>query len=394
MENNYKNFITTLYNFLSDLNRYDPTEGISKVLKIYKNLDMSKIIFGIYHLLNDNSVKISTKDESLFQNSFIILPNIDLSLSWPKLTQSRKDRVFTYLNMLLIVSDLLVNNKYATVNHNETNNADSEPKKETSETQEKQLEFDPYVGVGTDNPENYSVEQMYSNIPTLEEDRPQGSGLETIVNMIGLDKMIDLEALSNQLKNMKKEDIDLATNNLKELLGNNVDEATHNLISDMLTNITEEMKAEDLSKGTSFNNMVNVARRVASKVEPTMRKNNVDMSKLLNATQIFSQKVQEEHGNTIPGDNGMNPFSMLGQLANNINQSVTNGKKVDQTQCIEQCNNMLKNMGISNIDLNNLNSLNINDIARQLQTNRGGRNNGSGRGRNNNNIRGGKRNRK
>ena len=244
MEEHYKNFITTLYKFIYDLNRYVPNDGTKEALQIYDKLDTAKIIFRLYHLLNNNLEKIKNKDDTVFNTSFILLPNIDLSIFWSKLIKGQKDKLWIYLNILHVETDILVNSKQE----------QSEPlAKELvtkEESQVKKDDFDPFVGVGKDG-EEFGVDQMYAAVPTLDEDKPDGVGIETIMNLTGIDKMINMNELTSQLKNMNTDDIDNATNSIKSLLGPNVDPNTTNLISDMLKSVSEELKNNDLGKGAN-----------------------------------------------------------------------------------------------------------------------------------------------
>lgn len=356
MEEDYKKFIMTFYQFIYDLNRYSPSKEAEKVLEIYSDLDMAKVIFRTYHLLKDNSDIITNKNDTLFGQPFIVLPSIDISTYWPNLIRGQKDKLWTYLNILLIQSDILMNHK------NPMKNEPDIPTKltENSDAQAK-LEFNPYVGIspnGQTENKDYGVNEMFANIPTFEDDKPTGAGIESLIGMMGVNKMINLEELSDQLKNMKKEDIENATNNIKGFLGSNVDEKTTNLITDMLSNISDELKNSEMGSGDPFKKILSVAESVAGKMRPTIDKDNIDVSQLINSTQVFANQCKDKDGNPMFKGN-MNPFAMLGQFANNINN---NG--LTDNQCLEQCNDMLKNLGLNNIDLNNAN---LGEITKQMQ---------------------------
>jgi hypothetical protein len=349
MEQHYKNFISTFYQFISDLNRYSQNPGTQKALDIYNNLDMAKVIFRTYHLMNDSLQKIQSKDDTLFKNPFVLLPDVDISVYWPTLIKGQREKIWTYLNILYLETEFLMNKK--------------EPVQQTPTSSEQQVaetkavDFNPFVGInGDNNVESVSVDSMLSSIPTTDESSSSGPGIESIAKAIGLNKMINIDDLTNQLKNMKKEDIDVATNNIKELLGNNVDEKTSGLITDMLTNISTEMKKNELSQGDPFKNLLNVAEIVASKMKPKIEENNIDVAQLINSTQLFASQCKDNTGKPIFNDK-MNPFTLLNQL--------TSGGQgtLNEEQCAQQCNNMLKNMGLNNIDVNNLN---LNKMMSQL----------------------------
>lgn len=366
MEQHYKNFLTLFYKFLYDLNRYTPNDNLKKVLDIYNNLDIAKIIFRTYHLLKDNFEQIKKRDEALFTKEFFILPEIDVSQSWLKLIKGQKEKLWTYLNILMIESEILVNFKEESKNlstetqiqtqiqtqtqtQTQTNSESIDPPSLSKEKNE-QPEFNPYLGIGNaiQVGDTYGVNEMFSSIPTFEDDKPDGPGIDTIANIIGINKMINLEELTNQLKNMKKEDIENATNNIKGLLGSNINEKTAGIITDMLSDISEELKKSEMSKGDPLKNIFNVAETVASRMKPKMNQEN--LSQLINSTQIFADQCKDKNGNSMFGDK-MNPFALLGQFANNLNQ-----ENVSEEQCNKQCNDLLKNLGLNNVDFNQLTS--------------------------------------
>ena len=384
MEQHYKNFITIFYKFLYDLNRYAPNEGSQKVMDIYNDLDMAKVIFRTHHLLKDNLQMIKDRNDLLFKNEFTIFPGINISIFWPKLIKGQKDKLWTYFNILMIETEILINfnndnklqhnndnklqhnnesmpvnnltNENLKENSNINNNINDSEKNNINDNEKKELVFDPYVGIGSEI-QTYGVNEMFSSIPTFDDDKPSGPGLDTLANIIGINKMIDLDELANQLKNMKKEDIENATNSIKGLLGDKIDEKTSNIITDMLSNISDELKKSEMGKGDPLKNILNVAETVAERMKPSINQDN--LSQLINSTQVFANQCKDKDGNSMFGDK-MNPFALLGQFANNIDH-----ENMSEDQCISQCNGLLKNLGLNNIDLNNMN---LNDISKQFQS--------------------------
>jgi hypothetical protein len=327
--------------------------GIKNILDIYDKLDIAKVIFRVYHLLKDHEVYINNKDETLFQKDFVILPEINLSSSWDKLVKGQKEKLWTYMKILLIESEILVNCKK---DDPETVSNQTDTQAITTTTQQSS-DFNPYMGIAPSASDGkYGVDEMFSVVPTFEDDKPDGGGIDTIASMVGLDKMINLDDLTNQLKNMKKEDIENATNNIKGLLGSTIDDKTTSLITDMLSNISEELQKGDLSNGNPIKNILNVAESVACKMKPKINPN--DLSQLLNSTQTFANQCKDKKGNPIFSDKKMNPFSLLGQFANNMGQG-----NMSEEQCAQQCNDLLKKMGMKNINLDNFN---LNDLSKQM----------------------------
>jgi len=377
MEQHYKNFVTTLYTFMEALNRYYPNENIQKFISVYDKLDISKVIFKIAIVTKEHQVFITEKNSQMFNQSCFILPEIDLSAHWQKLSTGQKNKVWTYLQILSIESEFLINYDKSKTTTSTSIPLNPPPMPEETSVQssttattvtkspeepavKKPLEFNPYVGIGS-NDQSYGVEDMYSANPSLAEDKPSAPGIGSVISMLGVDKMINMEDLSNQLKNMKKEDIDTATNTIRSFLGPNVDENTTTLISDMLTGITTELKLKDLSNGDPLSNIMKIAETVATKMQPQMIEKGIDMSALLNSTQNLANQCKDDKGNPIFGGEN-NPFSMLSQLTNTLNGSMS--ENMTEDQYIKNCNDMLKNMGMEGVDMANMD---LSKLTGQLQ---------------------------
>jgi hypothetical protein len=363
IQKHYENFLTTLYRFIHDLDRYHQTDGTKQTLEIYNKLDMAKVIFRIYTMLHKNNALLSNKDEILFQNEFKILPNVNVSEIWSTLVTGRKQKVWTYLSILQIESDIIVNSssKHKTqkvqpeivpVIQTDENQEEEKEEKEEEETADKKdpepFVFNPYVGIGNaigPDENDYGVEEMYASLANMpDEDTSVGPGLESLANIIGLDKMIDFDGLSEQLRNMKSEDIDNATNNIKEMLGSGVDENTANMIGSMLTDISDEMKTKDLGKGSGFKNIMSIAETVAGKMKPKIQNGELDINKLVNSTKAFANNCVDENGNPLfDADSG--PMAMLTQLMGQMTGQGNEDGNVDPSQMM----NMLQGMDMGNI---------------------------------------------
>lgn len=368
MEQHYKNFITTFFRFITDYDRYVPNEGCKKALAIYNNLDMAKVIFKVHTLLKTNNNKLSAKDETLFNDDFVLLPGVNLSENWMKLTKGQKDKLWTYLNILYLETDILMNQPNNTTTSTTPQNESSGSKKENDV--EKQMvvstskqEFNPYLGIGGDTSSSteYGVNDMFANLP--EDDGPSAPGLSTIASMIGLDKMVNMDDLQNQLQNMKPEDIESATENIKGMLGDNIDEKTSQALTDMLNSIANELSNNKMNNGGNpLDNIINIAKKVSGKMQSDVENNNIDISKLFQSTQALASQCKDKDGKPM-FDEKNNPFNLIEQMTKNMKAS--NGN-INEEACMKQCNDMLKNMGMDNIDLNNPD---INQIMAQMQRN-------------------------
>jgi hypothetical protein len=370
MEEFYKRFITTLKEFLSTLNRYKKTNGVEKFLNIYDNLDHRKLMFRYYNITRDLSLKIKSRDETIFNNPINLFPGIDLSQLWTHFTKGQKEKIWTYLHMLFVISELILVDKSDKNKSKEISPQTTQTTQTTQETtlstiknEENKLDFDPYVGVGG-NDTNYSIDEMFSGpdtLPGTESTIPGISSMAGMMNMGSMGSMLNIGELRDQFKNMTKDDINDATNNIKNLLGPNVDDNTSNLISDMLTNITEELKSDDMANGDPFKNIIKIAETVADKMKPQMESGNVDLNKLWDSTQKLGQNSDAFGG-------GVNPFSMMTKMMNMMpqqsqqptqNNDNTQNSQPDPQQMMQGYSDMLQNMGVdsSNMDMNNINKM-------------------------------------
>lgn len=277
-------FKQTLHSFIKDLDRYNPTIGTKCMLERFDQLNMALVRNRLSPVLKSNEKSLKNKDNSLFNNSFIILPNIDLKDIWIGLSSGQKKKVWTYLNLLLALVDLFIDS----VDNSVDNSVDEEKGKEED------IEFNPFVGVGKDG------ELGVNDIIGEDDDGPPEVGIGSMTKMLGLDKILDVENLQSELKNMNEEEIDKATQSIKSMIGPQMGGNAGNLIDNMLKNVTDELKNNDLSKGDPMKNIMKIAESVAAKMKPEIDDGDVDVD------EMFKQKEGDEP----------NAFNMIGQMMN------------------------------------------------------------------------------
>lgn len=290
------NFVSTLHKFITDLNRYYPNESCEKFLNIYDSLDMNKILLKLLHVMRKNVVKLESKDNSLFEHELVIIPGINTSLLWNKLTSGQQNKCWTYLQILYFNADLI---------EKITNN--------------KQDDFNPYEGICPDKKlEDYSVNDLVETI-NMEDEEIGTPGLESLAKMFNLDKMFDLDKLKEQLSNMTDEEMNNASEGIKKLLGNNLDERSTELVTNMISEIKTELKNEKIDKNANPFEIINkIANNVATNVRPKI--NDADMQKLFNATQ----------NNT----SGFNPMDMMKKFG--INDKASMEKLMENPQALQK----------------------------------------------------------
>jgi hypothetical protein len=339
MEQNYNNFVITFYKFLFDINRYVPTSELNKILEVYKDFDMKKVIVLVHKLLKNNEEYINTTNVNLFNNDLFMLPSFNLSQLWFKMNPNQQKKVWMYMSMLLLQTEIFFTGE-------DTN---TQP---VAEVKAVVPEFNPYVGIGGGG-QDYGVNEMLSSIPTIDEDQPMGMGIGTIIKMTGLDKMIDINKFTDELKNMSSEDIDKSVAQMRLVLGpeNN---ATGDLISSMLVSISDELKKDDGAE----KNLEKILSAVTANISSSVAENNITVPQLINSAKAFASQCKTADGSPMFG--GANPFALL-------EKCIGSNGQMNEQECAAECNNMLQNMGMGNVDLANMNPMNMAQMFSKMQ---------------------------
>jgi len=403
MEKYYHEFVGSLKKFVENLNRYVPNEGCADFIKYFDQLQMGKVMLRYLNKMRKYEVQLKNKDETMFANNFEILPNIDLHIYWPKLKSGQKNKLWTILQILYIQSEILLNNSEIKDSSSEKNkvlnemidnigddvenNGFSSSDKKNIQLNESSncittrsidnkymLTINPYIGILSESqqiPESgYSMNEMFSGPEILPGDSPNSSGI--LGNLNGL---LDVEKLSEELKNMTPEQIDEATNNIKSLLGD-TDQKTTDVIHTMLTGIQNELKSESIDTSDPWGCIGKISEKVAKNLQSKLDDDGVVMANLISSTQKLGN-CKDANGNPIFGGT-MNPFTMLQGLIGKMSGGVENQKfsgSVPQMpqmpQINKNCNKnsvnspnptpqqMLKEMGLEDFDLNNINPGNM-----------------------------------
>ncbi len=337
MERNYEQFVTMLYKAISDLNRYHPNDGCTSFLNAFSNLDMGKVLFRYYHIMNAYKTAIDNKDESLFTTPLIIFPGIDLSEHWSTLTSGQKKKMWIHLQLLLLLSEMII-----TSGPDEANEADKTLANVPDATKKESIgpEFNPYIGVGGDVGE-YSVNEMFSGHESLPEtaDMPN---LGSLAGAVGLNKMFNINDLKEELKNMDPSQIDEAATTLTGLMGNNVDDSSKQVIANMISKIADKLQNDEMNSDNPMEALQQIAEGVAVAMQPEME--SVDMTNLINSTQ----QLMGAEGSPF---NGFNPFQFVDQM-------MQNGPPTGQSE-EDVMSNMMQQMGMdpNAVDFNALNAM-------------------------------------
>ncbi len=338
---------------------------LNSILKGEMTMDgVSGVIKKIFTAVSSHYEQLTKKDPKLFQMkttketgkqvTVTIVPGLDMIYSWYCLKEEDKLNLWFYLENMFVSGTKMIH----LVNETSINNFDTKLLKELNykrlrkDFEEKfpeqtvintiNLDIDPFAGVGTNSNQDFGVEDMIASTSDLQKGA-QAPGISSMAKMLGVDKMFNMEELSKQLKNINKSEIDEATKNIKKLLGENIDEGTSDMISTILSDITEHLKTEDLSKGDPIQNIISIAERVAQKTIPTIDTNKVDMKNLLKSTQKLASSYTDKDGKPLmSGAN--NPLSMLTSMLQQNMDGEKGGLPVSEKEQMKMAQDMMKNL--------------------------------------------------
>lgn len=314
MEEYNTRFKETLHKFVKEVHKVAKSKNTEKILSVFHKLKMDKTQEKILTNIGPYSDQIKNRDEKMFDNKIILIPGINLNTVWKKMSDSQKTKCWLYLKILYILSEICTTNvstmgdkilqtdtnvaSETTTDNTETESSNKNVEETDTENNDSSLKFNPYEGIGNNN-EKYNVQDMFSGVEKL--GNVEKPSLDSLVKTFGVDKFAELEKLQDQLKNMNDGDIESATQNIQSLMGDNVDK---NTLNTLLTNVANELKNTDMSKGNIFENLSNIAENVTKNMRTKIDNNEIDIKSLYKSTNDLASKCTG-------GNPNMNPMSLI-----------------------------------------------------------------------------------
>lgn len=329
MDQYYSQFIINLKKFLETLSTLSPNENVTNFLNMFDDLDMTRVIPRFLKVVRKVETGLSVRDNTIFNQSLNILPGIDMKICWTNIPENEQHNIWTMLQKLYIAGEQMTkeskghqSDKKSKLIQDMINNMD-----EYTDVSYQTMNFNPYSGVNNEKEtHSLSLDEICDQsikIPDLEKSENGMSGIP------GLGSLVNLDQLKEQLSNMNQEDLDKATDTIKELLGSNIDEKTSNTISDMLSNITNELKNTNLDDGDPIKNIFKIANSVAHKMKGKIDTDGLDVQNLMNSTKTLAGKCMGDQNQQLFGDNSALLNMLMGQM---------------NPQSMQQCQQMMQQM--------------------------------------------------
>ena len=279
-------------------------------------VDHVKIIKKVFYVLKDNTELIKTKDSKLFtvknnENKITtIIPGLNINLIYQYLSEEQTSEVWTHIYTMFVSSVTMV---YA-------NTSQSRHKKHVLETVDfckKELAkssnpmINVFMGLGSSGA-NLDLESLMNKdiiIPGTE----ANTGL---LGSLGVDKLMNLDNLSDEIKNFTENDVNETIDTLGGLLGNDSD--IKDVCSTMVKTVISDLKTNGLE------NIFDVAKRVSSQlsglIDPNkMAKTANKMTDLMSSNSDKLKDLKDDNGNPI-GEQLFNQFKATVDMANKMNK--------------------------------------------------------------------------
>uniref|UniRef100_A0A6C0E3U3 Uncharacterized protein n=1 Tax=viral metagenome TaxID=1070528 RepID=A0A6C0E3U3_9ZZZZ len=313
--NTSSKLVTSMKNADDD---YDYTKMIKKSFGILKDNKFSKLLkeksYELFNLRNDDKQIIT------------LIDGIDLRVGYKLMTEEELTNFwqYVYLYCSSVLNIIKINNvekftKYTKVI--DTLAYIEEDIKKTGIMVANKL-FNPFLGLLKDNGE-YSLESLINQTTNQSganiKDGVGGESqtLDFMMNMIGINKIVDEDKLKEGLKDLGEEQISEATNLLTQILGVDDDQEINGVCSDLLGGLVSGLKTDGLNKKT--------AETVFEKAKGIDKKHMEKMGKgIMNFLSDGEEKLKsmkDKKGNKIINDdvleNMQQPLAMLKTMMGN-----------------------------------------------------------------------------
>lgn len=318
-----------------------------------EGFEEGKIIKKVYKTLTNNlNLFFPNPQKELFSltdsNGAIvtIIPSIDINLVFSNMTDDELNVLWGYMYLMYISAVGMITD--ANGHRKEGKLWEIVPK-----IREKIIKmglmkngkiFNPFIGLSADS-HNYSTSTLYENVEEL---KPTELSIDTVLQMSGVDKMVDLNHLNDQLKNVKEEDISEATKNITKLLGAENDADINDVCKTLVEGIVSDLKSNPEG---GIKNMFETAKSVTEKIgnkidQNKMAKTAGQLSHFLQNGEENLKNMKDNNGNPI-GDNLMNTLQGPLQFIKNYQS--------DAPPSLEQLQQLMSQMNQMNLKINSKN---------------------------------------
>jgi hypothetical protein len=377
-----REFNEHLCKFLNDLYSFTKNSNVKKLIDIFDKIHTRKTANKIISTLGKYGDQIDNKDDTIFKNKLVILPGVDLSKLWPIMDKDQKNKIWLYLQFLCISANMMVqesesDNRNSSVMSDmsdvasqrsmslQNNDLSSMPVSSNLSESPGLNQFNPYEGVGSDTGD-FSTEDLFSGPDQLKGE--ESSGLPNLASMGGLgalknmdiSKFIDIKSLTTLIKeNVNDKNIALAIGHLKEQIGEDIDEDKIKVIEQIFGTVGEELKGINTSGVIRISDIISPMENLVSRLGPMLKNNSIDLKYIWGIVNKVNSANGENADNKqfkLLSSFMSQQFAMMESTSGSADGTQPNDEvALNPEAYMSQCNDMLKDLGFGNLDLEKLN---------------------------------------
>jgi len=301
-----KSFTTLTSTSKDILNKYKSDENNKD-----SDVDQIRVIKKAFKVLSKNYELVKNHNPDLFviRNDSgkitTIIPGINISLIVPFLNDDDSKTLWDSIDSMFVTSVKMVYMMTDKTRH------DKNVVQLVSELEQKSLKKlnNFFMGLNLTNPDGQiNMDQLMASDITI----PGTEANSGFLGSLGVDKLLDVDNLTNEIKKFNDDDINETINTLTGMLGNDSD--IKDVCSTMVKSVLEDIKSNGIE------NMFSIAERVSgqltSKIDPQkMAKTANGMNELLKNNSDKFKDLTDQSGNPV-GANFLKQFQSTLNMAN------------------------------------------------------------------------------
>lgn len=267
------------------------------------DIDQVKVIKKVFKVLTQYKDLVKNRDNALFSvrtpegKIMTLIPGLNINLNIPYLTEAQSNNLWENIQTMFVTSVKMV---YLNTDESRHSKEVLEISKELEKTALKNLQNNFFMGLDSQSDGVVSMDQLMSSDIII----PGTEAKSGILGSLGVDKLMDVNNLTNEIKKFNEDDITDTINTLTSMLGNDSD--IKDVCSTMVKSVLEDIKTNGIE------NMFSIAERVSSKlgnkIDPEkMAKTASGMNNLIKNNGDKLKEMTDENGNPL-GEEFMKQF--------------------------------------------------------------------------------------
>jgi hypothetical protein len=308
----------------------DPNEDCDMTHYIRKAFDTLKIKNNCDLLNNKNSDLFRIKDT--LGRIMTIIPGINIIVGYGLLTSDEEKVFWQYMHLFSISvfrlieesnPDVYAKPKYA---HVLTNLTQLESEIAKTGVMFNNHMFNPFLGIGESENGSYGVSELFTG---GELPNQQSVTMESVLSMMGVEKMFDESKLKDELANFSEESATEATNRIAAMLGASDNPEVREVCGTLITDIVSNFKENGIQN--IGQTLMKVADNAKNKIDVRKMKQTAhSMQNFMANSQEMMKNMKDQNGNPV-GEQLMNSMAVPLNMMKMMNPGMMAGDKSKTT---------------------------------------------------------------